>query len=436
MSRRSQILFAVCSIPFAAGLGAVGAFSLVPPLAIGAFFIALTVVLLVWHRLALRAYRGNGVVVFSRGPWPVIVGLILIEAVCALDILVSPVGGDRVWLFLGYFLFGIGYLAFLPGALLFWVADDARLTTQLLAFKRSLPWQDIDWLYIESNETTQKQFHVTVARWKDEQLIVEAGPRRSMQVLVRTPLAGGLASPLLQAIRARATHAAFGVDQLPAVQARRRGQAPARSPQPEPNLNLRDTVEMARGPSIPESWTRFPVRRGIIWPNLISYTILALVALGCGVFIVASGTIIGLSLIPPSWLVGTQRSLVLYGEGILLAGAALWFFSIALRWIRTLQHPQDYFFLITPRYVAEVRGRKVDGVALANVRGINRSGGGNYGWKIVLDLGKGKKKEYDVGSNYGPARDLYAYILAALNARRSPQPAAPFGPAMQSDAEA
>jgi len=38
-----------------------------------------------------------------------------------------------------------------------------------------------------------------------------------------------------------------------------------------------------------------------------------------------------------------------------------------------------------------------------------------------------------VGSNYGPSRDLYAYILAALNARHPAQPNAPFGPAMRED---
>jgi hypothetical protein len=160
---------------------------------------------------------------------------------------------------------------------------------------------------------------------------------------------------------------------------------------------------------------------------------------GCGIFIVTSGTIIGLDMIPQSWLVGSQRSLVLYGEGILLVGVALWMLSISLRWLRTLQRPQDYFFLVTPRYAAEVKGQKIEGVALADVRNIHRSGGGNYGWQIVLAMRNGKKTEYDVGSNYGPARDLYAYVLAALNARRPAQPvarpAAPFGPAMESDAE-
>jgi hypothetical protein len=437
MSRRSQVLFAACSIPIAAGLGAVGAIPLVPPLVFGAFFLALTIVLLGWHRLALRGQRGNGVVIFARGPWPVIIALILIEAICALDILFAPVGEVRIWLFLGYFLLGIGYLAFLPGALLFWVADNARLTSQVLAFKRALPWDDIDLLYLESNETTQKQYFITVAKWKDEQLIVEAGPRRSMQVLVRSPLAGGAPSPLLQAIHARAKYAAFGIDQLPAVQARRRGQALALSQQPEPNVSLADAIEIARGSTMPASWTRFSVRQSLIWPNLLAYTALAIFSVGCGVFLVATGTVVGLDLIPQDWLVGPQKPLVLYGEGIVLAGVALWLFSIALRWLRTLQRPQDYFFLVTPRYVAEVKGRKVEGVALADVRGIHRSGGGNYGWQIVLDLRNGKKTEYDVGGNYGPTRDLYAYILAALNARHPAQPvapsAAPFGPEMSTD---
>ncbi|HKW24042.1 MAG TPA: hypothetical protein VJO13_21885, partial [Ktedonobacterales bacterium] len=423
MSRRSQVLFGAASIPVAGGLAAVGAFPLVPPMIFGAFFLALTLALLLWHQLAVRAYRGNGVVIFARGPWPVIVALLLIEAICALDVLLAPGNDIRIWLFLGYFLLGIGYLAFLPSALLFWVADNSRLISQVLAFKRSLPWQEIDLMYLESNETTQKQYFITVAKWKDEQLIVEAGPRRSMQVLVRSPLAGGAPSLLLQAIHARATHAAIGIDQLPAVQARRRRlPLPFSSPQPEPNVSLPDAVNIARGPSIPPGWARFSVRRGIIWPNLIIYTLLAIVAVGCAIFIVVSGTIVGLDQLPKDWLVGPQRSLVLYGEGVICIGLGLWFFfSFTLRWLRTLQHPQDYYFLVTPRYVAEVKGQKVEGVSLADVRGIRRSGGGNYGWQIVLEMRNGKKTEYDVGSNYGPVRDLYAYILAALNTSRPAQ---------------
>ncbi|HEV8192740.1 MAG TPA: hypothetical protein VGP82_14845 [Ktedonobacterales bacterium] len=437
MNRKSQVLFGAFSILIAAGLAAVGAIRLIPPPAFGVFFLALTILLLIWHRLALRTYQGNGVVIFSRGPWPVIVGLILIEAVCALDLLVAPAGGDRIWLALGYFLFGIDYLAFLPGVLLFWVADNAALTSQILAVKRSLPWREIDWLYLQSNETTYKKSLVTLARWKDEQLNVEAGPRHNMQVLIRTPLTGGHVSPLLQAIRARATNAVVGLDQLPVVQARRRGQSPRLSTQPEPNVSLHDATEIARGPTLPPSWTRFPVRRGIIWPNLIVHTALALFTVGSGVFIVASGTVIGLGMIPDSLLNGPQKPLVLVGEAIFCAGIALWLLiAFSLRWLHTLQRPQDYFFLVTPRYVAEVQGRKVEGVALGDVRNIHRSGGGEYGWQIVLDLRNGKKQEFDVGANYGPPRDLYAYVLAALNAGRSAQPVAPFGPAMRSDAEA
>jgi hypothetical protein len=53
----------------------------------------------------------------------------------------------------------------------------------------------------------------------------------------------------------------------------------------------------------------------------------------------------------------------------------------------------------------------------------------------VLDLKNGKQHELDVGANYAPPRDLFAYILAALDANKAPQPAAPFGPAMSSDSE-
>jgi len=445
MNRRAQVLFAAGAIPVAAAIGIVAAVTPLPPWVLGAAFLALTVALFVWHRLALGAYRGDGVVIFSRGPWPVIAGLIVIEALCALYTATTPDADGRIWFALGYSLAVLVYLGFVPSMLLFWVADDAALTSQILAVRRSLPWPAIDWLYLESSETTHKQLQfVTIARWKDEQLDVEAGPQHSMQVLVRTPLAGGSASPLLQAIRARATNAAFGLDQLPRVQARRRGQAPAlSSPQPEPSLTLPEAVELARTAAMPATWTRFPVRQSVIWPNIIVFAILGVVAIGCGVFIVATNTVIGLDVIPQSWLDGPLRTPVLIGEGLLFLLIALYLFFVSRRWLRTLRRPQDYFFLVTPRYVAEVQGKKVEGVAISNVLDVHRSGGGFYGWQIVLDMRSGKKREFDVGGNYGPSRDLYAYVLAAMNARRPVQVGAPtpfgapspFGAGMQSDSE-
>src|SRR5689334_14240334 len=104
MNRQGRILFGASSTLYAIGIAFVGTIPLVPAQVFGAFFLALTIVLLTWRWLALRTYRGNGVLRLSRGPWLVIVGLILIEAVCALDLLAAPIGGDRVWLFLGYYL--------------------------------------------------------------------------------------------------------------------------------------------------------------------------------------------------------------------------------------------------------------------------------------------------------------------------------------------
>src|SRR5262245_47022605 len=112
MNRQGRILFGASSTLFAIGIAFIGTIPLVPPQAFGAFFLVLTIVLLIWRWLTLRAYRGNGVVRFSRRPWLVILGLILIEAVSALDLLAAPSAGDRVWLFLGYYLFVIVYLVF------------------------------------------------------------------------------------------------------------------------------------------------------------------------------------------------------------------------------------------------------------------------------------------------------------------------------------
>jgi len=435
MNRQGRILFGAGSTLFAIGIALIGTIPLVPAQVFGAFFLVLTIVLLTWRWLALRAYRGSGVVRFSRRPWLVILALILIEAVCALDLLAAPSAGDRVWLFLGYYLFIIVYSVFLPSALLFWVADDTHLRAQLLARKKAVLWREIDWLYTQQNATSYKLGFIPIARFKDEQLIAEAGPRHRLEVLIHTPLAGGQATPMLGVIHARATDALVGIDKLPAVQARRRGLGPGYAPQPEPSVSLQEAVEIARRGTMPATWTRFSVRRRALWYSLICFPILALVGFGGAAFVYFSGTVVGIGIIPASVFEGPQREVALIGETLLLIGVGVWMCSITLRWLRTLRHPQDYFFLITPRYVAEVRAGKVDGEALANVRNIHRSGAGNYNWKIVLDLRNGEQHELDVGANYAPPRDLYAYILAALDAHRAPQPLAPFGPTMSSDSE-
>jgi hypothetical protein len=326
MNRKNQVLFGAASIPIAGVLCAIGGIPLVPPIAFGAFLLVLTIVLLVWKRQTIRTYQGDGVVVYSRGSRAVIVGLILIEAVCALDVLFMPAGEDRIWIALGYFLAGIAYLIFMPSVFLFWVADSGSLTSQILSRKRSLPWPEIDWLYVESNDTAIKQGAITVSRVTDEQLIAEAGPKRSIQVMTRTPYGRvnqSKMAPLLQAIRARATNALVGLDKLPAVEARRRGQPSTSAPQPEPNVSLQDATQIARSSALPPTWTRFSVRQRVIVPNLIIYTLLALFAVFSAGFILISGTVIGLGMVPETLLNGPQKPLVLIGEAIFCVAIAL-----------------------------------------------------------------------------------------------------------------
>src|SRR5262245_3416743 len=123
MTRRARILFGASSTLFAAGIALVGAIPVVPAQAFCDSCLILPSVLLTWRWLSLRAHRGSGVVRFSRGPWMVLIGLILIEAIGAMDLLAAPQRGDRAWIFLGYYFFSICYAVFLPSALLFWVAD-------------------------------------------------------------------------------------------------------------------------------------------------------------------------------------------------------------------------------------------------------------------------------------------------------------------------
>jgi hypothetical protein len=37
------------------------------------------------------------------------------------------------------------------------------------------------------------------------------------------------------------------------------------------------------------------------------------------------------------------------------------------------------------------------------------------GWQLAVRLRSGAKQEFDVGQNYGPGREVYAYVLSVLN---------------------
>src|SRR5262249_39114325 len=126
------------------------------------------------------------------------------------------------WYFLAIFLGILIYSAYLPTALLVWIATPEGLTRQALSFRKSLRWHEIDWVYAKRKQVSQSALEVIpVAKWTEETVFVEAGPRRRIVVAMRAPLMGGNARPLLQAIQERATQSIFGFDQYPAVAARR-----------------------------------------------------------------------------------------------------------------------------------------------------------------------------------------------------------------------
>jgi hypothetical protein len=190
---------------------------------IGVVALILTAALLIWTRAARSAYMRDGVVVFGRGGGKLIGGAVVI-ALCAFAAPIIGFDGR------GGLLWGVAIVAFfaliwwaqyLAPSLLFYVADQQALTRQWLAFRKSLPWNVIDWIYPERKTTTYRTYGVKTGQSTAYNLVVEAGPRRSIKIILKGWLIGGNPQPLLDAIQQRATFAEFGFDRAPVVQQHR-----------------------------------------------------------------------------------------------------------------------------------------------------------------------------------------------------------------------
>lgn len=197
--------------------------SVAAPFAIAAAVLVITAVLLVWSGSARRSYQGPGTVVFARSPWQLIVGA-LITAGCVAGL--GVVGFDSnssafVWLILIALFALVFALQFTAPALVFWVADPNGLTRQWLGFKKTLPWHAIDWIYPEQKTTTYRTYGIKTGRSTVSSLVIEAGPRARLKLVLGAWLVGGDAGPLVDAIQQRATDALFGFDKYSAVQQRR-----------------------------------------------------------------------------------------------------------------------------------------------------------------------------------------------------------------------
>lgn len=224
MNRTSDLVFGVVALAVAlAGSAVVLLLPLAAPLC-GIVFAALSGAALVWSLAEQAAVRRAGYPSLIHAPWVLLALSVVVTAAWMLPLYAPLTLDSSALLALPIFLSLLAYSAYLPATLLFWYADDAGLTRQALGWRRALPWQAIDWVYGASQTTTQQVSSVvTVAKWTDRVLIVEAGPDRSLRVLLASLFVGGDAKPLLAAIQNRATNARFGFDQLPTVLRARRG---------------------------------------------------------------------------------------------------------------------------------------------------------------------------------------------------------------------
>jgi hypothetical protein len=204
----------------------VAAFSLqsaAAPFAIAAAILVITAGLLVWSGSARRSHEGPGTVIFARSPWQLIVGA-LVTAGCVAGVGILGMDGNNpvVLTLILVAMFALVFaLQFTAPALVFWAADNSGLTRQWLGFKKMLPWHTIDWVYPEQKTTTYRTYGIKTGRSTVSSLIIEAGPRSRLKLVVRAWLVGGDSGPLVEAIQQRATNALFGFDKYSAVQQRR-----------------------------------------------------------------------------------------------------------------------------------------------------------------------------------------------------------------------
>jgi hypothetical protein len=201
------------------------------PFAVGIVVLVLTGVLLAWDAAARGAYAAPETVMFRRSPTKLVGGAVVI-AICAFAAPFVGVDANN-GLFLGLlfvaFFALIWYGQFFAPSLAFYVADANGLTRQILGVKKTLPWYTIDWVYPARKTTSYRAYGVVkVGQSTQDNFMVEAGPRRSIKIVVKAWLIGGDPRPLLAAIQQRATSAEFGFDKSPLVIQRRSVGVPAR----------------------------------------------------------------------------------------------------------------------------------------------------------------------------------------------------------------
>lgn len=177
------------------------------------------VITLIGTSVAQRAHRAPGTVLFRRSIWPLLVPTLIVVA-CGIVPLFVAVDTTLLALVLIFAL--IFYVSGIVVAPLFFVADQTGLTRQILFVKKTLAWQEIDWIYGSQTTTSYKAYGlVKVGQTSEQKLVVEAGPKKRMQIPLRVPMMRVRPDALLQAIQERANGALFGYDQRARVHQRR-----------------------------------------------------------------------------------------------------------------------------------------------------------------------------------------------------------------------
>jgi hypothetical protein len=167
-----------------------------------------------------RRYQTVGTVVYARRPWVFVLFALMAVITVAVPAFIRFDRDSIYFLLLPLLLGATGSGEFLPTALRAWAAEQDGLTSQVLGWRKTFLWRDIDWAFVHERRTDVREVGIKLLQMKDRFLYVEAGPSRRMKVPISTWLAGD-ATPLLRAIERRATNAYFGADKRLEVERQR-----------------------------------------------------------------------------------------------------------------------------------------------------------------------------------------------------------------------
>src|SRR5579862_1539154 len=153
---------------------------------IGVVYLALTLGLIGWAAALRRAYSGPNTLIFARTQYIFTISGV-VAAICLAAFGLSSDTNVEAWAIVLAFVGFILQVMYLFLAFRFWVADDQGLTTQFFLSKKTLPWQEIDWVYPSSQTIVTKAYGViTTNRSSREWLVVQAGsPQRVITIPTR-----------------------------------------------------------------------------------------------------------------------------------------------------------------------------------------------------------------------------------------------------------